>query len=141
MRRSISHYLIVPAMFALVSAACGDNLTTTPTDTSTTTLTDTFSGTITRNGAATHTFNVARSGAVTATLSTLGPDNTVTIGLSLGTWNGESCQVVIARDTAVMGNTIVGTASAAGTFCLRVYDAADKLREPTSYEVAVVHPG
>ena len=66
------------------------------------------------------------------TLSTLNPDNTLTIGLSLGTWNGESCQTVIARDSTVVGNSIVGTASSSGNFCIRVYDAAGTLTEPTS---------
>jgi hypothetical protein len=139
MRRSILWCLIVPALFALTSAACGDNLTTTPTDTTSATVTETFSGAINPNGGATHSFAITRSGSVTATLSTLSPDNTVTIGLSLGTWNGESCQVVIARDTTVLGNSIVGTASAAGSFCIRVYDVG-KLTEETSYDVQVVHP-
>lgn len=142
MRRSIFHYLIVPALFVLTSAACGDNLTTTtPTDTTpTTTTTEVFSGTIDRNGAATHPFTTARSGSVTVTLSALSPDNTRTVGLSLGTWNGESCQTVIARDSTVVGNSIVGTASSSGNFCIRVYDAAGKLTEPTSYDVQVAHP-
>jgi hypothetical protein len=140
MRRSVFHYLIVPALLAL-SAACGNDLTTTPTDTTppptTTTL---FSGTLQRNGAVTHPFATARSGSVTVTLSTLNPDNTLTIGLSLGTWNGESCQTVIARDSTVVGNSIVGTASSSGNFCIRVYDAAGTLTEPTSYDLQVVHP-
>ncbi len=73
------------------------------------------------------------------TLSALSPDNTVTVGLSLGTWNGESCQTVIARDSTVVGNSIVGAASAAGNFCVRVYDVG-KLAAATSYDVQVVHP-
>jgi len=141
MRRSVFHYLIVPALLAL-STACGDDLTTTiPTDptTSLPTTTIVFSGTIDRNGAVTHPF-AARSGSVTVTLSALNPDNTLTIGLSMGTWNGESCQTVIARDSTVVGNSIVGTASSSGNFCIRVYDAAGTLTEPTSYDVRVVHP-
>jgi len=140
MRRSVAHYLMIPAVFVLASAACGDNLTTTtPIDTPSTTTTEIFSGSINPNGGATHTFATARSGAVTATLSALNPDNTVTVGLSLGTWNGESCQTVIARDSTVLGNSIVGSASAAGTFCVRVYDVG-KLAAATSYDVQVVHP-
>ena len=141
MRRSIPRYLILPALFALTSAACGDNLTTTtPTDTTTTTpVTDTFPGSINPNGGATHTFAAARSGSVTATLSALTPDSTVTVGLSLGTWNGESCQTVIARDSTVVGNSIVGTGSASGSFCIRVYDVG-KLTASTSYDVQVIHP-
>ena len=140
MRRSIFHYLIVLALFA-VTSACGNDLTTTPTDTTPPpATTKVFSGTIDRNGAFTHPFTAARSGSVTVTLSALNPDNTLTIGLSLGTWNGESCQTVIARDSTVVGNSIVGTASSSGNFCIRVYDAASRLTEPTSYDVQVVHP-
>ena len=140
MRRPIPRYLILPALFVLASAACGDNLTTTtPTDTTTTTVTDTFPGSINPNGGATHTFTTARSGSITVTLTALTPDNTVTVGLSLGTWNGESCQTVIARDSTMMGNSIVGTASASGSFCVRVYDVG-KLTASTSYDVQVVHP-
>ena len=141
MRRSISHYLILPALFALASAACGDDLTTTiPTDPTTgTPTTDTFPGTINPNGGATHTFATARAGSVTVTLNSLSPDNTVTVGLSLGTWNGESCQTVIARDSTVEGNSIVGAASGAGNLCVRVYDVG-KLAAATSYVVQVVHP-
>ena len=140
MRRFISHSLIVLALFALTSAACGDNLTTTtPTDTTTTTVTETFPGAINPNGGATHTFATARLGSITVTLSALNPDSSVTVGLSLGTWNGESCQTVIARDSTVVGNSIIGTASAAGTFCIRVYDVG-KLTASTSYDVQVVHP-
>ena len=78
MRRFITHYLIVPALLALTSTACGDDLsTTTPTDPgSSTPTTDTIPGSINPNGGATHTFTTARSGSVTVTLSTLSPDNT-----------------------------------------------------------------
>src|SRR4029453_19335720 len=121
MRRSISHYLIFPALFALASAACGDDITTIPIDpTPVTPTTDTFPGTINPNGGATHTFATARAGAVTVTLNSLSPDDTVTVGLSLGTWNGESCQTVIARDSTVAGNSIVGCACASGNLWRRV---------------------
>jgi hypothetical protein len=140
MRRSISHYLILPVLFALASTACGDDITTIPIDpTPVTPTTDIFPGTINPNGGATHTFATARAGAVTVTLNSLSPDDTVTVGLSLGTWNGESCQTVIARDSTVAGNSIVGSASAAGNLCVRVYDVG-KLAAATSYVVQAVHP-
>lgn len=141
MRRLTLRYLMVPVLLALASSACTDDLTTTPTDdtTATTTTTETFSDTLTPNGGKTHTFAVTRSGTVTATLASLSPDNTLTIGLSLGTWNGATCQTVIARDNTQVGNAVVGQASASGILCIRVYDIG-RLTEPTSYEVLVVHP-
>ena len=140
MRRLIPLALIVPVLFTLAAAACSDDVSTTaPTDTTPAATTDSFSGTITPNGAATHTFTVARSGSVIVTLVSLGPDNTVTIGFGLGTWNGATCQVVIARDTAAMGNNILGTVTASGLLCVRLYDVGF-LTEPATYEVQVVHP-
>ena len=77
-------------------------------------MTETFAGSINPNGGATHTFATPRSGSITVTLTALAPDNTVTVGLSLGTWNGESCQTVIARDSTVVGPGFAGPTNAFG---------------------------
>ncbi len=60
------------------------------------------------------------------------------LGISLGTWNGNTCQVVLAKDNATLGSIVLGTASSAGTLCARVYDVGN-LTEPASYEITVVH--
>ena len=61
------------------------------------------------------------------------------MGLTLGTWNGEGCQSVIANDRASQGTVVIGTASTTGNLCVRVYDAAGTLAQPTDYEIQVVH--
>ena len=129
----------VAILAALVSAACGSGTsgtTTTPTNPVTT---DSFTGTLTRNGAGTFTFITARSGSVTATLVSLGPDSGLTVGLSLGTWNGNACQTVLAKDNAVQSSSIVGSASAAGSLCVRVYDVGN-VTDPVAYQIDVAHP-
>jgi hypothetical protein len=103
------------------------------------TVTITFSGTVSRNGANTHPFTTD-AGAVTATISTLSPDAAAIVGLTLGTWNGITCQTVIANDRATQASIVVGSASGSGNLCIRVYDATGELAEPTTYEVQVVHP-
>lgn len=129
---------ILAATLPVVAAACNnENTPTTPTPPPT--VTDPFSGTINRNGAATHTFTVATAGDVKATLKSLAPDSTIVVGLSLGTWNGAACQIVIANDKAAQGNTVTGTASSLGTFCVRVYDVGN-IVDTTSYEIEVEHP-
>ena len=51
------------------------------------------------------------------------PDNnTIPIGVSLGTWNGVSCAIVIANDNISPGSSLTGRATAAGNLCVRVYD-------------------
>jgi len=119
--------------------ACGNNTTpTAPTDPTLTT--EEFSGTVTVNGAVTHNFYSTSTGSVTATLTALAPESTTTIGLSLGTWNGASCAVVIANDQAVLTSIVTGTVSTiGGSLCVRVYDVG-AMTEPTDYTVSVVHP-
>jgi hypothetical protein len=139
MPRSI-HLRLLLVVFTLITAACGGDDDATPTEPTTLPpVTETFSGTLTVNGGVTHPFNSLISGPVTATLTALSPDSTVTIGLSLGTWNGVACQVVIADDLAIQGRVVTGRATSGGSLCVRVYDVG-KLVEPTSYEIQVAHP-
>jgi hypothetical protein len=131
--------LLVLALGAGPAVACNDSTTpTTPTDPTTTT-TETFSGTITVNGAITHVFSVTQRGSVSATLTSVGPDATLTIGVSLGTWNGTTCQIILANDQTAVGSGAAGTVSGVGNLCLRVYDVG-KLTAPATYSVDVVHP-
>jgi hypothetical protein len=138
--RSFLVYAVV-MMAALVSSACsGNNTPTAPTLPDVATTTETFAGSININGAATHTFFTTGIGNVSATLTGLEPAEIGTIGLSMGTWNGVSCAIVIASDKAVVTHVVTGVVStAAGSLCIRVYDTGS-VTGPTNYEVQVVHP-
>ena len=138
MRRPIIRAVLLLALLAGTSA-CGDD-EGTPTDPTPTrpTTTETFSGTLTVNGAATHPFTATGSGTMTLTLTTLSPDSAATIGVSLGTFNGTTCQIVLANDNATQGAVVTGNAGAAGNFCARVYDVG-RLGAPTDYTLTVVH--
>ena len=125
---------------ALFSGACGSKTPTAPTVPDVVTTTETFSGSININGAATHSFFTTVTGTVTATLTVLDPAETVTIGMSMGTWNGVTCAIVLANDKAVLTSVVTGTVStSAGSLCVRVYDVGSFVG-PTNYEVQVVHP-
>lgn len=97
-------------------------------------------GSITRNGAFTHPFVVFSFGTVQATLVALEPDPAGIVGLALGTWNGASCQVIIADDDATQGVVVTGSAASAGSLCVRVYDANGTLPGPVSFSIQLVHP-
>ena len=139
MYRFVPYALLLGAL--LTTSACGDNAATptTPTSPPPPTITETFSGSINRNGAATHTFLAQAAGTVTATLTTLSPEGTEAIGLSLGTWNGTACQIVIANTAAAQGAVILAVASSAGNLCVFVQDVG-KIAVGASYEITVVHP-
>jgi hypothetical protein len=144
MRRSLCHTALVLAL-AFFGAACDnvdESIPTTPTVPNS--VTETLTGNVTVNGAETKTFNVTASGLVTATLKTVAPagsetgDATIMVGLGLGTWNGSSCQIVIAKDDSLQGTSVIGQVAGIGTLCVRVYDTG-KLTGAIDYTIDVVH--
>jgi hypothetical protein len=124
---------------ALTAAACSNNNPIIPTTPNTGTTTDTFSGTLAPSGGNTFTFITARSGSINASLDSLGPDSGLTVGLLIGTWNGNACAVSLSKDNAVQGSVIVGAASAAGSLCVRIYDVGN-LTAPVAFQITVIHP-
>ena len=125
---------------ALLSGGCDQEINTTPTTpTNPTLVTETFAGTITPNGAQTFTFAITSAGTLTASLRTFGPDS-ITIGLALGTFNGVSCQHQIANDVLNIGQAVTGSASGAGTLCVRIYDARATVTQLNAFEILVIHP-
>jgi len=130
------------ALLVLVplAAGCGsDEPTETPNAPTPVPVTETFSGTLTPNGGRTHEFIVQQAGTVTVRFSSLAPDETVNIGLSLGTWNGMVCQIILANDHAGLNTTVTGTAQNTGAFCARVYDADGTVAAPVEYAIEVTH--
>jgi len=126
--------LLAAAVFA---TGCGDDAvdpTPAPTPVA---ITETFDGTLTVNGAITHPFGVQQTGAVVAALTALEPSDAV-IGLSIGTWNGVTCAVVLANDNATTAASVTGAATATGNYCARVYDVG-KLTRAIAYQVTVTH--
>jgi ABC-type glycerol-3-phosphate transport system substrate-binding protein len=142
MRRSISTLLLLVTL-AMGAAGCNDDTTNTPTTPTTPTtpltFTQTFSGALNTNGGATSPFTATTGGTVTATLTTISPDATVAVGMSLGTWTGSACQVVIANDNAVQGAIITGTVTSAASLCVRIYDVG-KVTSAVNYTISVVRP-
>ena len=148
MRRSIGRTVrqgglaALIALGSLTAGACNDDSTTTPTTPTTptpVTTTETFTGSLTVNGAATHVFSSTVAGTVTAQITTVDPSSSQVFGLSMGTWNGAACQVVIANDAAVLNSIVTGQVTAATNLCARVYDVG-KLADRLSYTVTVIHP-
>ena len=131
------HYLAV--VLALGAASCGDDTVVTPTPPAPVTVTDTFAGTLTPNGAASFPFVTASSGDIRVFISALTPDPTLILGLSLGTWNGASCQIILSNDKATLASGVTGTASGSGSLCARIYDVGN-ITNPATNEIQVVHP-
>ena len=125
-------------------AGCDDNTTspspTTTTVPSTATTTETFTGSLQKNGAVTFPFIATAGGTVILTMSSLAPDSSLQIGLSLGTWTGTACQIVIANDAAAQNAVVTGTVTSAASLCARIYDPAAKVNSSVDFTVTVAHP-
>ena len=139
MRLSMTRALLLLPLLLLAGACGDDNPTRLPTLPDIPTITETFSGELTKNGAATHSYVARLAGSTTARLTMLSPDSMLVIGLSLGTWNGSTCQIILANDKATQDSIVTGIASSAGNLCVRVYDVGN-VTEPVSYEIQVTHP-
>ena len=141
MRRLLPGTLLLALATSL--AGCNDS-TTSPSQTTTTvpataTTTETFNGTLTKNGGLTFPFTATAGGTVAVTLSSVA-DSNLQIGLSLGTWTGSACQIVIANDAAAQSAIVTGTVTSAASLCVRVYDPAEKVSTPVDFTVSVAHP-
>jgi hypothetical protein len=125
------------AVFLFAAAGCGGEDLTPPTTPTPDPVVVPFSGTLTPNSARIHNFTSVAGGTVTATLVSIAADTT--IGMDLGTWNGNSCHIIIAKTDAVLNSVVIGTVAAAGDLCVRVYDVGT-LTTATAYQVNVLHP-
>lgn len=140
MRRSFLGVGVLAAFVMLGAAACDEDTQTPNTPSNPTpTVTESFIGTLNKNGAQTFSFTVSTTGQVTATLAELS-SSAVPVSLSLGNWNGTTCQVVLANDNSVQGTFVTGTMSASGNLCLRLSDASGNLEAAVTFKVDVVHP-
>jgi len=132
--------VVFAALLALAAWACDSGNPLYPTAPTPTYVTDTFEGTLTVNGAQVFSFTAVTAGNVTSTLTSLGPDSDIKIGMSLGTWSGTQCTLVVTNDSVGQGDTVTATSSAGGALCVRVNDPAGRLVEPLPFLLTVVHP-
>lgn len=132
-------FVAVALPLLLAVSACDSVLDDIPTTPDPVTVTETFTGTININGAATHTFFTSATGTVTATLTSLGENPPEQVGLSVGTFAGSSCSLIITNDKAVVTSVVGGVVTTlGGSLCVRIYDVG-RLTESVSYEIRVEH--
>jgi hypothetical protein len=127
-------------VLALLLPACGDDNPTSSdgTPSNVTRTTETFTGTLTSRSAVWHTFTVAANGTVDATLTTLDPVATLTVGLGIGTLPTNGCSVQAWNNAATSGTVLSGSI-VPGTFCVTVYDVGN-VTDAVTYTVTVTHP-
>ncbi len=130
--------LLCPLLIATTFIGCGSsNTPQAPTQPTAVSITQSFSDSLNVNGARTHSFAVDRAGAVSAQIKTLS-DQAATLGMSLGTYNGSACTIIISKTDAVLNSAVTGTAQSTGQFCVWVNDVG-KLTSAIDYTIDVTH--
>jgi len=111
--------------------------------------TETFTGLLNPTSAVVFSFVTQTGGNVTATLTSVGPDATQTVGFSMGTFNAvtNTCTVVFDNTAALQTAVFNTTASTVGSYCVRLYDngsistaVANGTATAFTYTVTVQHP-
>jgi hypothetical protein len=126
------------AAFAVVGlAACGGS-SSTPTTPAAPTSTETFTGTVSAGGVSFNSFTVAQTGTLTATLVSLSPQATITMGFGIGQPATTGCSLISADETSRVGSVLQGTIDP-GTFCVELYDIGN-VQGSVDYTVTVDHP-
>jgi len=141
MRSPLLRALLLLVPLAIAASGCSSNneTVTTPTPTVPVLVTQTFAGDIIAGGVNYH-FLTAQKGDVTTTMTGIGLDPTVTIGMSVGVTDLVSCTVVLDNPVATIGSQLKGTATAANSLCVKVYDAGTVTGTNTlSYALTVAH--
>jgi hypothetical protein len=135
MRHFVTSFVLLAAT-TLTGCGGSSDEPDTPTQPSPVAIVETFSGSLNVNGARTHSFPVDRSGQVTAQVRAL--PQSATIGVSLGTFNGSACAILISKTDAVLNSTVTGIAQSTGQFCVWLNDVG-KLTEGVDYTIEVTH--
>jgi hypothetical protein len=129
MRPSTLGAVLFVVSLALAAAGCSDTINVTPPSepslpvtVTPEPVTETFSGTVTQGGSAFHAVS-AKLGPVVTTMTEVGPDPSVTIGMSVGILNSLACTALMDNPKATVGSQLSGTVTGLTTLCIRVYDA------------------
>jgi len=140
MVRGLYGRLFAILILACGAAGCDDDTPTTPTPPAVS-VTETFTGQVAQSGSSMHNFTTSTSGAIVATLKSIGTDNTLVVSFALGTWTGSACSLVLENPAATGGAELKGTMTGAGTLCVRVGDQGNiRAGQPASYTIEVTHP-
>ena len=136
-------YLLFVALLVvagLSTAGCNDASTaTSPTVTSP--VTELFSGQFMPGGSAARSFTAASAGTVSITLSQLGPQSGLGVGLGIGIpqSNGSGCLITQVLEAGASTSPNLTVLVDEGTYCVRLHDLGT-LTSQVAFTVTIVRP-
>jgi hypothetical protein len=101
-------------------------------------MTETFTGVLSAGGAATHAFNVSQAGTLDATLTSISPQSTITVGFGVGQVTTGGCSLISVTEGGRVGSDLSGPINP-GSYCVTIYDVGN-VQDSVSYTLTVVHP-
>jgi len=127
-------------VLALAAAGC-DDATTATSPTVTSPVTETFSGQFVPGGTAARAFTAASSGAVSITLTQIGPPADAVVGLGVGIpqSTGAGCLLTQTIHTGASSSPQITVSVDAGSYCVRLYDTGT-LAAAVAFTVTIVRP-
>lgn len=132
----------VIAALSLPLVACDNGPSTdddsTPLSPTTSPVTETFSTQLIVGGFASRSFNAAKAGTATVTLSNMGSATRLGFGIGVPDAAGSSCLFTRSSDVAVAG-TSFSLPVDAGTYCVRVFDVGG-MTAGITFSVTIVRP-
>ena len=126
----------VVLLSALFNASCGDDVATSPTET-TSPSTIIWNTQLVPGGSASRSLNVDRSGTVSVTLQSA----PVPVGLGIGVpqASGGGCRATVSTTATPAGSPQLTTSVEEGAYCVTVFDVMG-LTNPIAFTVEVVQP-
>jgi hypothetical protein len=126
---------------ALLAAAGCDDATTATSPTVTSPVTELFSGQFIPGGSAARAFTAASAGTVSITLSQLGPQTGLVVGLGIGIpqANGSGCLMTQVVEAGASTSAQLTVQVDAGTYCVRLHDLGT-LTSQVAFTVTIVRP-
>jgi hypothetical protein len=134
----LARSLAAVALAGLLASCGGGSTPTTPSATPTT-VTDVFSGTLAAGGSTFFPFTVTTQGTITATLTTLSPQTSITMGFGIGQPSSGSCALISGAytESEKVAQALSGTI-AAGSYCVVLYDIGN-IQGSDDFVITVVH--
>jgi hypothetical protein len=102
------------------------------------TMTETFNGVLSAGGASTHLFNVSQAGNLDATVTSLSPQSSITVGFGVGQVTTGGCALISFTESGHVGSDLSGAINP-GSYCVMIYDVGN-VQGSVSYTLTVVHP-
>ncbi|HTM02916.1 MAG TPA: hypothetical protein VL173_05395 [Vicinamibacterales bacterium] len=124
------------AAIAMAGSGCGSDSATAPTTTSP--VTDTWSAMLGPGGAESRSVPASKSGTVTLTL--IGADVPLTIGIGIPRQVNAGCRLTVSTLATSPGTSIATDVPYAGSYCVEIFDEANNIAKQATFTASVVYP-